>query len=185
MSRTLCVTLALLAASCATAPETGQPRPQKAKSLNAVEAARSFVRALNRLDSEAAAALIDWDLWIAGDARLTFLLASLREDAKLRPPTPEELAAHPIEGSDVTLADLLDPKDAAFVVSRVSRERFKTVMTEDFAPDTRKNDARLASWNLDRVDRSATIFMPNGETVEMELVFRERQWRLVPRWYPR
>ena len=185
MSRTLCATAVLLIVGCAADDQPRVHRPRPARARAAVEAARAFVAAVNRLDAETAASLIDWDLWIAADARLKYLLASLRASAAKRPPTRTELASRPIEGSEATLADLLKPEDGALLVARISRERFKVVMTKDFAPEARKNDAHLASWNLDRIDRSATIHMPNGETVEMQLVLREGQWRLVPRWHPR
>ena len=177
------VAFILITASCSTtARDRSRPRPPEQR--GALEAARAFVGALNDVDPELAASLIDWDVWVAEDARLKFLLHELRRRARADPPAEAEREERPIEGSDVTLGAILDADDAPQLVARVSRDRFKSVMIEDFAPANRKMDARLAAWNLDRVDRSATVFMPNGQTDEMQLLRRAGQWRLVPRWYP-
>ena len=185
MSRALTSAILLLETACSSTEQASQaPRRRPPNHRGAVEPARAFVDAVNRLDSEAAAALIDWDVWVAEDAKLHFLLNEMRQRAQRNPPTPGELSRRPIKGSEVTLGQILDSPDAPRLIAGISRERFKTAMSEDFALDRRKNDARLASWNLDRIDRSATVFMPNGQRVEMALLRRQGRWRLVPRWYP-
>lgn len=185
MSRALTSVVLLLAAACSSSDRpAGSPRVRSSEHRGAVAAARAFVDAVNRLDAEAAAALIDWDVWVAEDAKLHFLLHEMRQRAKADPPTPSDLARHPIEHSEVTLGEILDSPDAPRLIAEISRERFKTAMRVDFAADVRKMDAKLAAWNLDRIDRSATVFMPNGERIEMVLLRRQGRWRLVPRWYP-
>lgn len=177
--------LMLAAVACSSDDRAAEARQARGSGhRGALAAARAFVDALNRVDAEAAAALIDWDVWVAEDARLHFLLGEMRLKAERSPPTPDDLARRPIEGSKVTLGEILTSPDAPRLVARISRERFKTSMQKDFAADVRKMDAKLAAWNLDRVDRSATVFMPNGETVQMVLLRREGRWRLLPRWYP-
>ena len=185
MSRALTSVFLLLAAACSSDDRRSDPSPaRRSEHRGAIETARAFVDAVNRLDAEAAAALIDWDVWVAEDAKLHFLLHELRERAQEDPPTPSDLARRPIKGSEVTRGEILDSPDAPRLIAGISRERFKTAMREDFAVGVRKMDAKLAAWNLDRIDRSATVFMPNGQRGEMVLLRRQGRWRLVPRWYP-
>ena len=148
----------------------------------ALDAARRFVEALNVLDPEGAAACIAWDLWVAEDARVKALLQALRTKSLSSPPTPQELAAPALPGSSVTLREVLGSPDAPALVARIARERFIASIREDFAADRRKMDAKLVSWHLDRIERSATLWMPNGKQVQMLMFRREGAWKLVPRW---
>ena len=134
------------------------------------------------------AGLVNWnwfyvsDLWVAEDARLKALLHALRAKASKTPPSPQALAAPAIKGSDVPLRDVLASENPSSLVAAIAKDRFKTSIREDFAPDRRTMDAKLVSWHLDRVERSATLWMPNGEQVQMLMFRRDGAWKLVPRW---
>ncbi|MAE63635.1 MAG: hypothetical protein CMJ18_05135 [Phycisphaeraceae bacterium] len=177
-----------LAAGCADTPppHRGEIRgaPGTSETAAPIRAARAFVDAVNALDAERASGLIDWERWVANDVRLKVLVRELRHRYAKSPPGPKKLASHPIEGSDVTLQQILDSADPGALLARVSRQRFAATMVEDFSHENRKMPARLVTWNLDRIDQSATLFMPNGERVEMKLVNRNQRWWLLPRWYP-
>jgi len=158
--------------------------PGSADDSAPVRTARAFVAALNSLDADQAADLIDWERWVADDARLTALVSELRRRYLERPPGPLKAQSHPIDGSEVTLKELLAASDPGAMLARISRDRFAAAVREDFSRSARVMDAQLVSWNLDRIDTSATVFMPNGERVEMRMINRRGKWRLLPRWYP-
>lgn len=161
-------------------PRSGEPRRRGGP----LEAARSFVDALNTMDVERAAGLIDWNTWVAADARLKALLHALRRGAHQEPPSPQQLAAPAIEGSEVTLREILDSNEPSRLLATIARDRFAAAIREDFAPGRRQIDAKLVSWHLDRIERSATLWMPNGRQIQMLMHRRDGDWKLVPRWHP-
>ena len=179
---------ATLLTSCSTPDEGGSRAGRTSAETGArrrggaLDAARDFVDALNTLDADRAASHIAWDLWVAEDARLKALLHALRAKASKTPPSPQALAAPAIKGSDVPLRDVLASENPSSLVAAIAKDRFKTSIREDFAPDRRTMDAKLVSWHLDRVERSATLWMPNGEQVQMLMFRRDGAWKLVPRW---
>ena len=186
MTRMPVLFLALLCGACATPDGPREPERKSSRSSDSgpLQAARGFVDALNRLDTRRAAALIDWDTWVADDARLVFLLDELRPRATKNPPTPQALDSSPIEGSKTTLREILTTSDAPKLMASIAEQRFAAAIREDFAADRRTMDARLVSWHFDRIERSATMWLPNGKQIQMVLYRRGGTWKLVPRWHP-
>ena len=69
-------------------------------------------------------------------------------------------------------------------MASIAEQRFAAAIREDFAADRRTMDARLVSWHFDRIERSATMWLPNGKQIQMVLYRRGGTWKLVPRWHP-
>jgi hypothetical protein len=180
--------LLVLLPACAAAPEdrgpvaAADPSSAPVRRLGAYDSVRTFVEAVNRLDAPVVAEYVDWDLWVAADPKLFALVAQLRRRYQESPPPLEDLQSHPIQGSTVTLAEVLDPQGSLKALATAASQRFELEMAKDFAPEVRRNDARIAAWHEDSRETSASILMPNGVVVEFHVIGSSGQYRLVPRW---
>ncbi len=147
-----------------------------------LETTQACVAALNSGDSAAAARFVDWDLWVAEDPALAYLVHSLKQNYVTFPATPDDRARRPIEHASVTVGELLDAAEPGPLLARSAEERFIVEAGRDFAPTARRTDAKLLDYHSDQRERSATLLMPNGEIVEARLVWTDGKYRLVPRW---
>lgn len=186
--RAASIFIVLLIAACATKTETPPLDPNapvptlSLRRAAAFETTKRFIQAVNSLDAKAAAAHVDWERWVASDPRLKVLLAELSERAMESPPTVDELASRPLDGSTVTYAELLDPKTGGLAAARAARERFEAGMVDDFRLDRRTTEARILAWHEDSRETSATLLMPSGDTIAVYITGHSGDYRLVPRW---
>ncbi len=157
---------------------TGAARERRA--ADARSTVETFVAALNRTDAQTAASSVDWNAWVEADPQLRALVATLKAEYTRQRPLPGELERRPIEGSKVTLREILDEEPEA--LARAAEEKFVAEMAKDLGGSARTTEARVVRWSDDLRETWATILMPNGEVIEFRLRGHSGDYRLVPRF---